>query len=57
MLGEKAKRKERRKEMGLIEKEDLNLTTAKEVTDVQALMEIISGGKELNETRQKVKLE
>lgn len=31
----------------------LNLTTGKKVTDVQAPMEFISSGKELNETKQK----
>lgn len=56
MLGEKTKRKEKKKWESLRRKM-LNLTTGKEVTDVQAPMEFISGGKELNETRQKAKLE
>lgn len=58
MLGEKAKRKEREKEKwDSLRRKMLNLSTGKEVTDVQAPMEFISGGKELNETRQKAKLE
>lgn len=35
----------------------LNLTMGKEVTDVQALMELLSSGKELNEMRQRAELE
>lgn len=52
MLGEKAKRKERKIWYSLRRKM-LNLTTGKKVTDVPAPMEFISGGKELNETKQK----
>lgn len=47
MLGEKAKRKERKK-WDSLRRKMLNLTTGEEVTDVQAPMEFISGGKELN---------
>jgi len=35
----------------------LNLTTGKEFTNVQALMEFLSSGKELNATRQRTELE
>lgn len=53
---EKAKRKERDKEKwDSLRRKMLNLSTGKEVTDVQAPMESISGGKELNETKQKAK--
>lgn len=40
-----------------MERKTLNLTAGKEVTDVQALMEFLSSGKELNETRQRAELE